>query len=670
MKTSLHVLATTLLLTLLAPAAVSQAADPHAGHAHAATSVRPDRSAPWDAQLVDLFAQLPVQEGGRVKPLSTFAGFQLLRLNGKRSIKTPGGERLGPTEWLLDVFFHPAQAATYECFQVRNSAVLQGVGLATEGKRKADRYSYDELAPVIDKLYEAARKYSAIDSKVQTAEQRDTVLLAHNVSTFQTLAHFLDFADRRFPTAGSEPLRALWGGAEVVGLSAVLAQVGALREHWLAVSEATEGVEHEQRGAASALLDELEQLSLDGQRAPAIVPPDTDPHAHTEWLNPGGLIEAAFLGHPPVTHGLQVLSALEDMVASLGRPGETLAQAQRVHDAAVGLAQARGEYAKVPAEVRFYELDFFTRALVLFLLGFLLVASSWLVGPKRWLIGATWAAGIAGTLLVVAGVAYRCYLRGRPPVSTLYETILFITGAIAITALFIEWVNRQRIMLALTPIIGAMGMFLAGKYELREAATAGDTMPSLVAVLDTNFWLATHVTSITLGYAAGLLAAAISHVWLLGKMFGLKRGDDAFYRSVTRMVYGVIAFALVFSVVGTILGGIWANYSWGRFWGWDPKENGALLICLAQLFILHARLGSYVKAQGLHVLSILQGCVVAFSWWGVNQLGVGLHSYGFTEGIMRNLVIFWGAELLVILASGAWRLGQGAPAAEAAASGS
>ena len=183
-------------------------------------------------------------------------------------------------------------------------------------------------------------------------------------------------------------------------------------------------------------------------------------------------------------------------------------------------------------------------------------------------------------------------------------------------------------------------------------------MPSLVAVLDTNFWLATHVTAITLGYAAGLLAAAISHVWLLGKMFGFKRGNDAFFRTINRMVYGVLAFALVFSVVGTILGGIWANYSWGRFWGWDPKENGALLICLAQLFILHARLGGYVKAHGVHVLTIFQGGVVAFSWWGVNQLGVGLHSYGFTEGIMRNLVIFWAVEGLVVLASGAWAMGQ------------
>ena len=104
------------------------------------------------------------------------------------------------------------------------------------------------------------------------------------------------------------------------------------------------------------------------------------------------------------------------------------------------------------------------------------------------------------------------------------------------------------------------------------------------------------------------------------------------------MTYGVLCFALLFSVVGTILGGIWANESWGRFWGWDPKENGALLICLSQLAILHARMGGFLKPFGVAMAAIVAGCVVAFSWWGVNLLGVGLHSYGFTGGILTALL--------------------------------
>ncbi|MEO0662926.1 MAG: cytochrome c biogenesis protein CcsA, partial [Planctomycetota bacterium] len=93
--------------------------------------------------------------------------------------------------------------------------------------------------------------------------------------------------------------------------------------------------------------------------------------------------------------------------------------------------------------------------------------------------------------------------------------------------------------------------------------------------------------------------------------------------------------------VGTILGGVWANDSWGRFWGWDPKENGALMIVLYQLVIVHARLGGYIKDFGISVLAVVGGGIVAFSWWHVNQLGVGLHSYGFTDGVVRNLLVYY-----------------------------
>jgi ABC-type transport system involved in cytochrome c biogenesis permease subunit len=165
-------------------------------------------------------------------------------------------------------------------------------------------------------------------------------------------------------------------------------------------------------------------------------------------------------------------------------------------------------------------------------------------------------------------------------------------------------------------------------------------------VLDTNFWLSTHVTAITTGYSAGMLAALLASVYLLAKLVGIKRGDRSWYAGLSRMVYGVLAFSLIFSIVGTILGGIWANESWGRFWGWDPKENGALLICLTQIAILHGRMVGYLREHGLCAAVALGGTVIAFSWFGVNLLGVGLHSYGFTSGINAALwtyyMVQWG----------------------------
>jgi ABC-type transport system involved in cytochrome c biogenesis permease subunit len=136
-------------------------------------------------------------------------------------------------------------------------------------------------------------------------------------------------------------------------------------------------------------------------------------------------------------------------------------------------------------------------------------------------------------------------------------------------------------------------------------------MDPLVAVLDSNFWLTTHVITITLGYSAGLLSAFLATGFVLFRCLGLDGGDKELRRSLTRAGYGMLCLTLLLSLVGTVLGGIWANYSWGRFWGWDPKENGALLIVLWTLAILHARLGGYLREWGLHLAAIFTALVVA-----------------------------------------------------------
>jgi ABC-type transport system involved in cytochrome c biogenesis permease subunit len=217
----------------------------------------------------------------------------------------------------------------------------------------------------------------------------------------------------------------------------------------------------------------------------------------------------------------------------------------------------------------------------------------------------------------------------RPPVGNLYDTIIFIATTVVFFALLIEWLTRRRFALGIAPILGTGLIILARRFELGDAK---DHMDPLVAVLDSNFWLTTHVITITLGYSAGLLAAFLSAGCVLVRGLGLDGGDKELRRALSRTVYGMICFTLFLSLVGTVLGGIWANYSWGRFWGWDPKENGALLIVLWTLSILHARLGGFIKDWGVHLASIFTAIVVTFSWWHVNFLGVGLHNYGFTAG--------------------------------------
>jgi ABC-type transport system involved in cytochrome c biogenesis permease subunit len=168
------------------------------------------------------------------------------------------------------------------------------------------------------------------------------------------------------------------------------------------------------------------------------------------------------------------------------------------------------------------------------------------------------------------------------------------------------------------------------------------------AVLDTNGWLATHVVCVTLGYASTFLAGFLALTYIVRGAFTPSLDRDT-ARSLARMVYGIVCFATLFSFVGTILGGIWADQSWGRFWGWDPKENGALLIVLWNAIILHARWGGLVRQRGLMVLAVFGNVVTSWSWFGVNMLGIGLHSYGFMDSAFPWLIAFGASQLVFIM---------------------
>jgi hypothetical protein len=126
-------------------------------------------------------------------------------------------------------------------------------------------------------------------------------------------------------------------------------------------------------------------------------------------------------------------------------------------------------------------------------------------------------------------------------------------------------------------------------------------------------------------------------------------GNYTLGQMLSAMVYGVLAFATLFSFVGTVLGGIWADQSWGRFWGWDPKENGALLIVIWCVLYLHARWGKVFGEIGLMNIAILGNIVTAWSWFGVNMLGVGLHSYGFMDKAFYGLLAYAIVNSLFIL---------------------
>ena len=233
----------------------------------------------------------------------------------------------------------------------------------------------------------------------------------------------------------------------------------------------------------------------------------------------------------------------------------------------------------------------------------------------------------------------RIIIMQRPPVSTLYESILFVSLIGVICASLLEYNRKDGMGIFMGAIVGGVLHFVGLGY-----ANDGDTLGMLVAVLNSNFWLATHVTTITIGYGTSLFAGVLGHVYLLQTI--RTPFDKKYLKTVNANVYGATLFALFFTLFGTILGGIWADQSWGRFWGWDPKENGALLIVMWQIMMLHLRITGFVKPMGFALGMILNNIVVILAWFGVNLLGVGLHSYGFATGIAINISLFIAFELI------------------------
>ena len=322
------------------------------------------------------------------------------------------------------------------------------------------------------------------------------------------------------------------------------------------------------------------------------------------------------------------------------------------HLANIGQILGRAQMAKAVFEVFFNRFAPFYHCAALYLITFVLSAIAWLVWAKPLTRAAFWLMALTFIVHTFALVG-RIYISGRPPVTNLYSSATFIGWGCVVLGLVLELIFRLGIGNIVASVTGFMTLVIA-----HNLAGDGDTFEMLQAVLDTQFWLATHVTCVTLGYSTTFLAGFLGLVYVLRGLF-TRSLSKPLSTDLARMIYGILCFALFFSFIGTVLGGLWADDSWGRFWGWDPKENGALMIVLWNALILHARWGGMVKARGMALLAIFGNIVTSWSWFGTNELGVGLHSYGFTEGRAFWLLLFVASQLFImaigILPQRLWR---------------
>jgi ABC-type transport system involved in cytochrome c biogenesis permease subunit len=261
--------------------------------------------------------------------------------------------------------------------------------------------------------------------------------------------------------------------------------------------------------------------------------------------------------------------------------------------------------------------------------------------PGKLGYGLGWFFAGAGFVMQIVGMVLRILISGRAPVTNMYESVVWVAFGTILFALIFEAIHRSRYFL-----LGAVPVAVA-------CLILADTQPvildrsinPLVPVLMDNFWLTTHVLTITLSYAAFALALGVGHIILGKSLFGAKASP-----ALHNYLYRSLQIGVLLLAVGTILGAVWANYSWGRFWDWDPKETWALIALLAYLVLLHGRIAGTWGGFGMAVGAILAFQTIIMAWYGVNFiLGVGLHSYGFGSGGLPGAATFVGIEVAFVL---------------------
>ena len=379
-------------------------------------------------------------------------------------------------------------------------------------------------------------------------------------------------------------------------------------------------------------------------KAMKLLPPD-EISKTDEWSSP---LEFIVNGRSPEPHQDAILNALQQYLA--GRlAGQEASMQSAMANYKAALLMVPGELFDITVlkkETWMNRVNLFYTSVGLYLFAFILLGLSWMIQPLL-LKRASYALLILGFLFHAYGIYLRMHIMGRPPVSTLYESVIFVAFIVILFAIILEYFRRDGLGIFVGTISGSIFHYIGFSY-----ASDGDTLGMLVAVLNSNFWLATHVTTITMGYGASLVAGFIGHLYLVQAI--RQPENKSSLKSIFNNLFGITLIALFFTLFGTILGGIWADQSWGRFWGWDPKENGALLIVLWQLMMVHMRLSGLAKPAEFALGMALNNIIVALAWFGVNLLQVGLHSYGFDDGVARNLFIFIALELIIGFGTYLW----------------
>ena len=567
---------------------------------------------------LEAFAELPVQVGGRIKPLDSVARNTLLILSGRQKVVTDEGLTLSPIEWFIDLTMRPEVADTYPIFKIEFPDDLGLVGLAKQGQRY---YSFNELLPFSEEL---RRLYAEINPapELRSPYEKQIADINNGLMRYHRVMHSLH------PVGGAERLDRL--------VDEYQSYLATIQPGMVELRKQQAGEEFDAALLKRFITFADDYLKLSTTAYLRVVPPPPPVELLEDWKN----------------IGLELLDVMkDDPLSPYVTSYASLTMAYRSGDAEQFNREVRelrerfiadfpGDISRVHYERVFNGLQPFYISMQLYVMIFLAVCISWLRWPKELAKAAFWVLVMA-FLIHTFGLLSRMYIQGRPPVTNLYSSAVFVGWGAVLLGILIEKFFKNGIGAAMASLVGFCTLIIA-----HHLAMTGDTLEMMRAVLDSNFWLATHVVIITFGYSAIFLAGALAILFVLLGVFSSRFNKDT-ARSLSAMVYGIICFGTLFSLVGTILGGIWADQSWGRFWGWDPKENGALMIVIMGAIYLHARWGGICKDRGLMALAIWGNIITAWSWFGTNMLPVGLHSYGRMDSAYAWLIGFVLVQLVL-----------------------
>ncbi len=601
------------------------------------------RSTPPGQIDVRRASSLPVVDGGRLKPLDTVARVNLRLMNHAESLKGNDGRTLSALQVFFEIAAHEpgldSPAAKLRLFRIENDQLRDFLQLEP---REGLRYSLQEMLgkpELRHKYIEAVIRARQRPQNARDLFDAKLLELDHHIQTgFLRIAH--GRAPLLLPVGGER------GWASTAQLADEIAFEKLTRQHFPNLSR-----------------EQLPLKSLEDYRS--FVARTVPPEQLESWNEYFDRLTAD--ARSEAVQRYPVLQAWEDVLRAyrMGKAEDFIAAVDRFRTfSETQLTSA--ELTRVRFEAFLNETGLYYHCMVMYALAALAMLAAWIflvVDPRK---GDAVRRAVWWWLLVVFAVhtftlLSRMYLMERPLVfvTNLYSSAVFIGWAALGLCLILERVYPVGIAGMVGAVLGFVTSIIA-----HNLAASGDTLEMMQAVLDTNFWLATHVTTVTLGYAATYIAGAIGIAYVILAIFApttllqqpLTFGGGASPRTLEvgrilgQMIYAVVCFATLFSFVGTVLGGIWADQSWGRFWGWDPKENGAVMIVLWNALILHARWSGMVKDRGMALLAIVGNMITTWSWFGTNQLGVGLHAYGFNNKLALGCTVTWAVHGLLLLA--------------------